>query len=305
MTKAKLTFLGTGTSLGVPIVGCNCAVCKSTDPRDKRFRASAYVEYGGLKILVDAGPDFRSQMLAAGLCNLDALLLTHGHMDHVGGIDDLRALNYIGRQVVDIWCEASVLKSLKVSFSYIFSKEKYPGAPEVNVHIIDDSPFIISPRNPEKILDWIHDVGYRYRLPDGSLVLTGEPASPAEKPNGKDPVIVPIRGLHDKLPVLGFRFGNIAYITDMSLLPEGEMEKLQGLDHVTLNTVGYKPHHSHFSLDEALTLADKIGAANTWLTHLSHSFPPHADFEKYLETLCRERHIHSQVRPAYDGLTIE
>lgn len=117
--------------------------------------------------------------------------------------------------------------------------------------------------------------------------------------------IIPIRGLHDRLPVLGFRFGDIAYITDMSFIPESEFEKLKGLRHVTLNTVGYKKHHSHFSLDEALSLADRIGAEHTWLTHLSHSFPRHVQFSKDLEDLCRRRHIHSIVSPAYDGLTIE
>ncbi|MBQ9184898.1 MAG: MBL fold metallo-hydrolase [Bacteroidales bacterium] len=315
--QAKLTFLGTGTSLGVPIVGCKCEKCTSTDKKDKRFRASAFVQYGGLKILIDAGPDFRSQMLAADLCKLDAILLTHNHKDHTGGLDDVRALNYIGKQAVSIWCEKAVFESLKQSYGYIFTKVKYPGAPEVNIHLIDDQPFIMYPEPPDKVLEWIHDEGYRYRLPDGSLMPPGEPEVQAERAD--DPLftgnsrgmrgdgieIIPIRGFHDKMPVLGFRFGQIAYITDMSLLPESEFAKLQGLKHLTLNTVSYQPHHSHFSLDEALTLADKIGAENTWLTHLSHSFPRHKDFEADLSTLCRERGIRSRVRPAFDGLTIE
>ena len=117
--------------------------------------------------------------------------------------------------------------------------------------------------------------------------------------------MTPIRGLHDKLPVLGFRFGDIAYITDMSTLPESEFAKLQGLKHLTLNTVGYNKHHSHFSLQETLDLADRIRAEHTWLTHLSHSFPVHEVFDKELERMCSEQHIHSIVRPAYDGLVIE
>ena len=315
--QAKLTFLGTGTSLGVPIVGCDCPKCTSADPKDKRYRASAYVEYGGLRILIDVGPDFRDQLLRAGLCNMDAILLTHNHKDHTGGLDDVRALNYIGKQAVAIWCEAAVYESLKNSYGYIFSKEKYPGAPEVNIHLIDDQPFVMYPDHAGKVLEWVRDVGYRYRLPDGSLVQTGEPEAIAEKVDDPDYTclckgsrgdgmeIIPIRGLHDKMPVLGFRFGQIAYITDMSLIPESEFAKLKGLKHITLNTVSYRPHHSHFSLDEALTLADRIGAENTWLTHLSHTFPCHQDFERDLEVLCRERNIHSRVRPAYDGLTID
>ena len=305
MNKARLTFLGTGTSQGLPIIGCCCDRCMSTDPRDKRFRESALVEYGGLQILIDAGPDFRSQMLAAGVRHLDAILLTHNHKDHTGGLDDVRALNYIDRRVVEIYCEDRVLNSLKTEYSYAFNEEKYPGAPEWHVHRIDDRPFAIFPDNEAKELVWVHDVGYRYRLEDGSLVGTGNMVCDAERFAGEGLEIIPIRGYHDQLPVLGFRFGNIAYITDMSSIPESEYEKLKGLDHVTLNTVGYKKHHSHFSLDEALAVADRIGAGHTWLTHLSHTFPIHEEFCADLDDLCRIRKVHSIVRPAWDGLVIE
>ena len=310
----KLTFLGTGTSQGIPIIACQCPVCRSSDPRDKRFRASALVEFGGLKILVDAGPDFRSQMLANDVRHLDAILLTHNHKDHTGGLDDVRSFNYIDKKAVEIYCEPPVLRSLKNDYSYAFADHKYPGAPEWHVHIIDEKPFRITSLENTGELEWVHDVGYFYRQPDGSLVPSDNaivPALPAiDGPERgiadgvKYVNIVPIRGYHDQMPVLGFRFGRIAYITDMSSMPESELSKLQGLEHVTLNTVGYKPHHSHFSLDEALELAGRIGARHTWLTHLSHSFPRHAQFCDQLTDLCASRGIGSIVLPAHDGLTI-
>ena len=147
----------------------------------------------------------------------------------------------------------------------------------------------------------MHDEGYFYRQPDGSLIPSDNAVREAPR-DGAD--IVPLRGFHDRMPVLGFRFGPIAYITDMSSLPESEFPKLEGLEHLTLNTVGYKPHHSHFSLDEALALAGRIGARHTWLTHLSHAFPPHAAFAEQIRGRCRELGIDADVRPAFDGLTI-
>ena len=297
----KLTFLGTGTSQGVPIIACQCAVCQSADKRDKRFRAAALVEHEGLQILIDAGPDFRSQMLAAGVRHLDAILLTHNHKDHTGGLDDVRSFNYIDRKAVEIYCEPRVLKSLQNDYCYAFAEHKYPGAPEWHIHVIDERPFRVVSLKETGDLEWVHDVGYFYRQPDGSLKPSDNTILEAshELPN-----VIPIRGLHDQLPVLGFRFGRIAYITDMSSIPESEFSKLEGLEHVTLNTVGYHPHHSHFSLDEALNLAGRIGARHTWLTHLSHAFPTHETFCRELRRLCREKGIGSEVLPAYDGLTI-
>ena len=298
---SKLTFLGTGTSQGVPIIACQCEVCKSADLHDKRFRAAALVEHAGLTILVDAGPDFRSQMLAHQVRHLDAILLTHNHKDHTGGLDDVRSFNYIDRQAAEIYCEERVLTTLRNDYGYAFAEHKYPGAPEWHVHLIDERPFRIDTRHSGGELEWVHDKGYFYRQPDGRLLPSDNAI--VEAPHDH-PDIFPIRGLHGQMPVLGFRFGNIAYITDMSELPESEMEKLQGLEHLTLNTVSYKPHHSHFSLDEALELAHRIGARHTWLTHLSHTFPRHRQFCIDLKELCRQRGIRSDVQPAYDGLTI-
>ena len=301
MSEVKLTFLGTGTSQGVPIIGCQCAVCQSKDARDKRFRAAAFVEYEGMNILIDAGPDFRMQMLAQGIRHLDAILLTHKHKDHTAGLDDVRSFNYIDRKAVEIYCEEDVLRSLKIEYAYAFAEHKYPGSPEWHIHLIDERPFRVEPISGAGDLEWVHDVGYFYRRPDGSLVPSDNAIREAER---KHPNIIPIRGYHDKMSVLGFRFGDIAYITDMSTLPESEYAKLEGLEHVSLNTVGYHPHHSHFSLDEALQIADRIGAKHTWLTHLSHAFPTYDVFCDELRRLCAERGIRSDVQPAFDGLTV-
>ncbi len=291
----RLRFLGTGTSQGVPIIACQCPVCKSQDPRDKRFRSSAFVEYEGLNILIDAGPDFRSQMLQADIRHLDAILLTHNHKDHTGGLDDVRSFNYIDRKAAEIYCEERVLRSLKNDYAYAFEEEKYPGAPEWHVHLIDERPFRVDSLEHSGELVWVHDKGYFYRQPDGSLAHTGEIVSEASH---ETPNVIPIRGLHGQMPVLGFRFGNIAYITDMSHIEDSELEKLRGLKHLTLNTVSYHPHHSHFSLQEAVELAQRIGAEHTWLTHLSHTFPTHGEF-------VRELRQYGNIEPAYDGLVIE
>ena len=284
--KAKLTFLGTGTSQGIPIIGCECPVCRSADPRDKRLRASALVRWKGLTILIDCGPDFRTQMLREGVNHLDAVLLTHNHKDHTGGVDDLRSFNLIQAKPVNIYCEEYVMNALKKEYSYAFAEKKYPGSPEWNIHLIDSSkPFKVHSSAEDDDLHWVSGQGY-YRTP----VTLCDPLPPVE--------VIPIQGWHHKekvLSVLGFRFGNIAYITDMNLIEDAELEKLRNLDAVTVNCVKRGPHFSHFSLAEALEFFEKVGAKESYITHISHLLPAYEEFEKELPP-----HVHL----AYDGLTI-
>ena len=283
MKKAKLTFLGTGTSQGVPMIGCGCDVCRSADPRDKRLRASALVEYDGMKILIDAGPDFRQQMLREDIRHLDAILLTHNHKDHTGGLDDIRAFNYLEKRASQIYCEKYVEDSLRMEYGYAFAEKKYPGAPEWQVHNIDEHPFRISCGGPYEILSWTPGKGYVH-----TMAGLDDPVRTTE--------IIPIRGMHYKLPVLGYRFGNIAYCTDMNNIPETEFGKLQDLDHFVINCVKYGKHISHFSIEEAVAVAQKVGAKHSWLTHLSHQLPRHNILEKELP---------EGILPAYDGLMID
>ena len=283
MEKARLTFLGTGTSQGMPMIGCGCDVCRSSDPRDKRLRASALVDYCGMRILIDAGPDFRQQMLRESVTHLDAILLTHNHKDHTGGLDDIRAFNYLERRASEIYCEKYVEDSLRMEYGYAFAETKYPGAPEWHVHNIDSRPFTLKSGGPTEILSWESGKGYSY-----SVANLDEEERTAE--------IIPIRGMHYKLPVLGYRFGNIAYCTDMNHIPDEEFEKLHDLDHFVINCVKHGKHISHYSLEEAVAVAQRVGAKHSWLTHLSHQLPAY-------EELARE--LPEGILPAHDGLVIE
>ena len=283
MKKARLTFLGTGTSQGVPMIGCGCEVCRSSDPRDKRLRASALVDYCGMRILIDAGPDFRQQMLREGVSHLDAILLTHNHKDHTGGLDDIRAFNYLERRASEIFCEKYVEDSLRMEYGYAFAEQKYPGAPEWHVHNIDSRPFILRSGGPTEILSWESGKGYSY-----STVNLDEEVKTTE--------VIPIRGMHYILPVLGYRFGNIAYCTDMNYIPEEEFEKLHDLDHFVINCVKHGKHISHYSLEEAVAVAQRVGAKHSWLTHLSHQLPSYEELASQLP---------EGILPAYDGLVLE
>ncbi len=281
--RAKLTFLGTGTSQGVPMIGCDCNVCRSSDERDKRYRSSAFVEYGGLNILVDAGPDFRSQMLRAGIRHIDAILLTHNHKDHTGGLDDVRAFNYIERAPIRIFCEKYVEDSLRREYSYAFAENRYPGVPEWQITNIGEDPFRIEENVPRVRLVWVDGKGY-------------EKITCPRPEHLKSVEVIPVRGMHFNLPVLGYRFGNIAYLTDMNSIPDSEFSKLEGLDHFIINCVRRGKHISHFSLEEAVAVARRVGAKHSWLTHLSHQLPKYCD-------LCSE--LPENIRPAYDGLVIK
>ena len=260
----KITFLGTGTSQGIPMIGCKCPVCISADPRDNRLRTSALIDHNGFRIIIDCGPDFRQQMLRENISDLDAVILTHQHKDHTGGLDDIRAFNYFRKEAFPIYAEPLVQESLKMEYSYAFAEHKYPGVPEYHLHAIGEEPFTI-----------------KKSLPDGSTASL---------------TITPIRVYHYKLPILGFRIGDMAYITDGSSIPEEEYVKLQGVELFIINTVRKEKHISHFSLPEALDVIKKVGAKRNYLTHMSHQLGTHQE-------LCNI--LPDSVLPAYDRLVLE
>jgi phosphoribosyl 1,2-cyclic phosphate phosphodiesterase len=252
----KITLLGTGTSQGVPMIGCDCKVCQSKDKKDKRLRSSVLVEHLDTTIVIDAGPDFRFQMLRAGVRNLDAVLLTHEHYDHVAGLDDVRAFNKIRKGDVDVYAEKRVLTELEHNLHYAFKENKYPGVPSIrNNEICDNSSFSVG-----------------------------------------DITIVPLRVLHHKLPVLGYRVGDFAYITDANFLPDSTVEKLNGVKVLVINALRIEPHISHFNLAEALDVIARINPDRAILTHISHRLGLYAEIVKILP---------DTVEPGYDQMVIE
>lgn len=285
MMKARLTFLGTGTSQGVPMIGCDCEVCKSTDPRDRRLRASVKVEYGGLTILVDAGPDFRYQMLRADIRHIDGILLTHNHKDHTGGLDDIRSYNLLEHHPVNIYCEEYVENTLRREYAYAFAEPRYQGAPEWHVHRIDSRPFLVHSNSIDEVITWEKGYGYRHSAPVDAV------DNPVE--------IIPVQGWHHRnkdLSVLGYRFGNIAYLTDINLIEDEEIEKLKGVEYVTLGCVKMDRHYSHPSVQDCLEFFEKVGARESYITHISHLLPAYEKFDEILPP---------NVHPAYDGLVLE
>ena len=237
-TSLRLTFLGTGTSQGVPIIGCDCAVCCSPDPRDARLRTSAMVEVGGKRFIIDAGPDFRQQMLREGIAHITAILLTHKHKDHIGGIDDVRALNFVDypREIhmVNIYGTADTCCCLRKDYDYAFSDNPYRGVPQIALHEFSTEPFEV----------------------DGVE-------------------IVPIRGSHSRFEVTGFRFGKLAYLTDFKEISDEERKKLDGVEVLVVNALRFEPHDSHFSVGDALQLIEKVAPKRAYLTHMSHDIGLH------------------------------
>lgn len=256
----KLTLLGTGTSQGVPVIGCRCKVCQSTDWRDARLRTSAMVEVEGVRIVIDAGPDFRQQMLRTGVRSIDAILLTHQHKDHIGGLDDVRAFNFVDFPTihpVDIYANKATAACVRKDFDYAFMENKYIGAPEMRLHEIDtEKPFYV-----------------------------------------KGIEIIPINGKHsDRFTVTGYRIGKLAYLTDFKQIEQSEVEKLKGVDTLVVNALRFRSHHSHFNVDEALSLIEQVKPRQAFLTHLSHDIGLHAETDPTLP---------DGVKLGYDTLTVE
>ena len=250
-----ITFLGTGTSQGVPVIGCSCEVCQSLDFRDQRLRTSIHIAVQGQSFVVDTGPDFRMQMLREGIKKLDAVLFTHEHKDHTAGLDDIRPFNFYQQGDIPIFGRLAVLEQLQREYAYIFNDKKYPGVPQVACVEIDHNPF------------QINGIG-----------------------------ITPIPVLHYKLPVLGFRIGDFSYITDANHIPEESLALLEGSEILVLNALQKEPHIAHFTLDQAIEQALRIGAKKTYFTHISHRLGLHNEVKKELP---------EGIFLAYDGLKLD
>jgi len=253
--QGKLTILGSGTSQGVPVIGCDCRVCSSSDKRDKRTRTSVLIHINGEDHVIDTGPDFRTQMLRENIQSLKSVIFTHEHKDHIAGLDDIRPFNFKEKRSMNVYATDRVREALLREYHYIFADKKYPGVPNVNLSIIENEKFEI-------------DTGIE---------------------------IEPIEVLHYKLPVYGFRIGDITYITDAKTISEEEKEKIKGSNILIINALRREPHMSHFNLDEALAFINEVNPNHAYLTHISHLFGTHTEIEKELP---------SNVHMAYDGLSL-
>ncbi len=238
----KVTMLGTGTSQGVPVIGCECEVCTSADPRDNRLRASIMVSHEGRNVVVDAGPDFRQQMLREKVRTLDAVVFTHEHKDHVAGLDDVRAFNFLEKRDMEVYCTDRVEEALRREYHYIFQELTYPGIPKVNLNRIELEPFTL-------------ELGLKF---------------------------IPIEVLHYKLPVLGFRINDFCYITDAKTVSEEERKKIRGSKVLIVNALRTTEHLSHFNLGEALAFIEDMAPEQAYLTHISHLFAKHTDIQAML-----------------------
>lgn len=251
----RIRFLGTGTSQGIPIIMCECAVCKSDDPKDKRLRSSVLVEVDGINLVIDTGPDFRQQILSHAIRQLDAVLLTHGHKDHIGGLDDIRPFNYFQQRPMDIYAAPHVLNMVRNDFPYAFEEEKYPGVPEMKLHAI--SPEIFS----------IGQVS-----------------------------IQPVKAVHYAMEVYGYRIRDFVYITDASFIEDSELAKITKAKILVINGLRKRKHYSHFNLEEALAIIQRVKPDRAYLTHISDQMGLHAEVQQELP---------ENVYLAYDGLVLD
>lgn len=238
----KITVLGSGTSQGIPVIACDCSVCTSKNVKDKRLRASIMINWNDQNFVIDSGPDFRQQMLRHDVRSLRAVVFTHEHKDHLAGLDDVRAFNYREQRDMEVFCTEQVELALRREYHYVFSGERYPGIPSINLNRIVNAPF---------------------QLPDG-------------------PVLTPIEVMHYKMPVFGYRIFDFTYITDAKTISDKEIEKVKGTKILMVNALHRSEHISHFNLDEALDFIDKVNPDKAYLTHISHLFGTHEEIEKIL-----------------------
>jgi phosphoribosyl 1,2-cyclic phosphate phosphodiesterase len=251
----EILFLGTGTSAGVPMIGCHCPVCSSTDPHDKRTRPSVVISYGETHVLVDTTPELRLQCLANSVEKIDAIVFTHAHADHIMGLDDVRRFNALSGRPLDVWANAATHQTLQRCFSYAFNEP----SPEMKIF----RPHLIP------------------RLIEGPFEIGGK-------------TWIPIPLVHGEVHVLGFRIDRLAYCTDVSFIPESSFELLKDLDVLVLDALQYRRHATHFSVDESLAAAARIGAKRTYFTHIAHALGHEATNAK----------LPSGIQLAHDGLRV-